>query len=123
MFIKTEENLYFWTSSSTVMLQLTCLMNDFPLPSPLTNKTENNKCFCLLSQNKYIEQVKYRQVLKTQHTLLLVHCQPLTNRRAVQSTLNCFPIGQWLAVDQKEGVLCPEDLAIFNLLNILVLRQ
>ena len=47
----------------------------------------------------------------------------LTNRKAVQSTLNCFPIGQWLAVDQKEGVLCPEDLAIFNLLNILVLRQ
>ena len=32
MFIKTEENLYFWTSSSTVMLQLTCLMNDFPPP-------------------------------------------------------------------------------------------
>ena len=47
----------------------------------------------------------------------------LTNRKAVQSTLNCFPIGQWLAVDQKEGVMCPEDLPIYNLLNILVLRQ
>ena len=46
-----------------------------------------------------------------------------TNRKAVQSTLNCFPIGQWLAVNQKEGELYPEDLPIFNLLNILVLRQ
>ena len=47
----------------------------------------------------------------------------LTNRKAVQSTLNCSPIGQWLEVDQKVGVVCPEDLPIFNLLNILVLRQ
>ena len=63
---------------------------------------------------------------KTHHwgdSLFLVHCQPLTNRKAVQSTLNCSPIGQCLAVDQKEGMLCPEDLPIFNLLNILVLRQ
>ena len=39
---------------------------------------------------------------KTHHwgdTFFLVHCQPLTNRKAVQGTLNCFPIGQLVVPD------------------------
>ena len=45
---------------------------------------------------------------KTHHWgdfFFLVHFQPLTNSKAVQGTLNCSPIGQWLAVDQREGVM------------------
>ena len=39
---------------------------------------------------------------KTHHwgdSFFLVHCQPLTNRKAVQGTLNCFPIGQLVVPD------------------------
>ena len=39
---------------------------------------------------------------KTHHwgdTFFLVYCQPLTNRKAVQGTLNCFPIGQLVVPD------------------------
>ena len=39
---------------------------------------------------------------KTHHwgdSFFLVHCQPLTNRKAVQGTLNCFPICQLVVPD------------------------